>query len=45
MSASIPTYLNEVQFPKELRQRRESMGTAAGVRLNEVQFPKELRRV
>ena len=43
--APIPTYLNEVQFPKELRppSNRTRRGRPPG--LNEVQFPKELRLV
>ena len=41
--ASIPAYLNEVQFPKELRPVRRMRTSKAPASLNEVQFPKELR--
>ena len=36
--------LNEVQFPKELRQKENTRRWHVPWGLNEVQFPKELRR-
>ena len=37
-------YLNEVQFPKELRPASPTVAVSCMPHLNEVQFPKELRR-
>ena len=39
------TYLNEVQFPKELRRGVITSRVRRWTGLNEVQFPKELRQV